>query len=96
MTYNDPKLTRRMIPTLERLIGAESVLELPAITVSEDFAEYQLVIPGMYFSIGVNAPGVTAGEAAMNHSPLFFVNEDALQIGVRALSGLAWDFLNQE
>lgn len=46
--------------------------------------------------LGVNAPGVAFGEAASNHSPYFYVNEDALQIGVRALASLAVDYLERE
>lgn len=96
VTFNDPELTQRMVPTLIRILGSDAVREENPATVSEDFSEYQQVIPGMYFFLGVNAPGVAFGEAPMNHSPFFFVNEDALVPGVRALAGLAWDFLNSE
>ncbi len=33
-------------------------------------------------------------EAASNHSPFFYANEDALIVGVRAMVGMAWDYLN--
>jgi amidohydrolase len=36
---------------------------------------------------------VSEEEAAPNHSPHFFVDEGALPLGVRALAGLAVDFL---
>ena len=60
---------------------------------AEDFAYFQQEVPGMYFLLGVNAEGVDAGEAAPNHSPQFHVNEGALVTGVRALTGLAIDYL---
>jgi amidohydrolase len=50
----------------------------------------------MYFFLGINASGVESGEAAMNHSPQFFVNEEALTIGVRSLTTLALDYLYGE
>lgn len=46
--------------------------------------------------LGVNAPGVAFGEAASNHSPYFYVNEDALEIGVRAMATLAVDYLERQ
>ncbi|MCA1798746.1 MAG: amidohydrolase [Xanthomonadaceae bacterium] len=94
VTWNDPALTRRMVPTLVWAAGAERVSEGRAQTVAEDFAYFQEKIPGMYFLLGVNAAGVAAGEAAPNHSPEFHVNEDALITGVRALVGLAVDYLD--
>ena len=51
-------------------------------------------IPGLYAFLGINRPGVPAGQAADNHSPLFFVNEDALGTGVRTLVMLAMDYLD--
>ncbi len=92
VTYNDPELTRRMLPTLEWAAGEERVVEAPRITGAEDFAFFQERIPGLYFFLGVNKEGVGFGEAAPNHSPFFFANEDALIVGVRALAGLVVDY----
>jgi len=92
VTYNDPKLTAMMVPTLRR-VAASGLIEVPPITPSEDFSYFQQKIPGLYFFLGVNADGVSTGEAAPNHSPLFYVNEDALPLGVYALSSLVIDYL---
>ncbi len=92
VTWNDPALTKRMLPTLE-WAAAGNVFESPPIMGSEDFAFFQEKIPGVYFSLGVNKEGVSPAEAAPNHSPLFYANEDALIVGVRAMAGMAWDFL---
>ena len=92
VTYNDPKLTAMMLPTLRR-VAASGLIEVPPITPSEDFSYFQQKIPGLYFFLGVNANGVSTGEAAPNHSPLFYVNEDALPLGVYALSSLVIDYL---
>lgn len=95
VTYNQPELTAKMLPTLGWAAGDPAkVIEVPPITGAEDFAFYQEEIPGFYFFLGVNKEGVGAYQAAPNHSPLFFANEDALIVGVRAMAGLAWDYLS--
>ena len=92
VTYNDPKLTAKMAPALRRVAGA-GLIEVPPITPSEDFSVFQQKIPDLYFFLGVNAEGVDTEEAAPNHSPLFYINEEALPIGVHVLSSLVIDYL---
>lgn len=93
VTANDPALTARMIPTLQRVAGAANVSEQPRTTTAEDFSRYALKVPALMISLGVTAPGRDPGTAAANHSPLFEADESALPIGVRLMSGLALDFL---
>ena len=91
VTVNDPALTRRMVPTLERV--APRVLEALPRTGAEDFSFYAQRIPGLYIWLGVRSPEVAPEDAAPNHSPRFFVDEGALPLGVRALAHLALDYL---
>ena len=91
VTYNDPELTRLMAPSLRRVAGPLAQ-EVPPIMPSEDFSYFQEKIPGLYFFLGVNKEGVDPGEAAPNHSPYYFVNEDALIVGMRAMASLAVDY----
>jgi len=93
VTYNDPDLTARMLPTLKAAAGEHGLYEGELVMGAEDFAYFAQKIPGLYVFLGVNREGVAPEEAAPNHSPLFFANEDALIVGVRALSGLAVDYL---
>ena len=92
VTFNDPTLTQRMLPTLQWAAGAENVFEARPITGSEDFSYFQEKIPGLYVGLGINRAGVGRWLAPPNHSPKFFVNEDALIVGVRALVGFAVDY----
>ena len=94
VTYNDPELTEQMLPTLKWAAGDDKVAEMTPIMVAEDFSFYQERIPGFFFILGVNKEGVEPWEAASNHSPFFYANEDALIVGVRAMVGMAWDYLN--
>lgn len=92
VTGNDPELLSRMMPTLDWAAGPDSVAEHPLITGAEDFSYFQKRIPGLYLMLGINKEGVAAGQAAPNHSPHFHVNEDALIVGVRTMTGLALDY----
>jgi amidohydrolase len=94
VTFNDPELTQQAVPVLQNIAGIQRVIETGPIMGSEDFAFFQQEIPGFYFVLGVNKAGVDFGAAAPNHSPYFYVNEDALKIGVESLSALAINFLN--
>jgi amidohydrolase len=93
ITYNDPDLTRRMVPTLERVAGPGNASPSPPATGAEDFSYYQGEIPGLYFFLGVIPDSVPLQQAYRNHSPYFFADEAALPLGVRALAHLAVDFL---
>jgi len=93
ITYNDPDLTQRMVPTLERVAGPGKASQSPPATGAEDFSYFQQEVPGLYFFLGVIPDSVPLTEAAPNHSPYFFADEAALPLGVRALAHLAVDFL---
>ncbi|MEK6373393.1 MAG: amidohydrolase [Acidobacteriota bacterium] len=91
ITYNDPPLTEAMVPTLRKLTGEVKVVN--AVLGAEDFSFFQQKVPGLFIWIGTRPKNQTAEEAPSNHSPLFFVDESGLALGVRALSHLAADYL---
>jgi amidohydrolase len=93
VTVNDPTLTARMLPTLQRVAGPERVTEIPPATWSEDFSRFEEKVPGMFFNLGVTPDSIDPAKAAPNHSPLFFADEAAFPTGVRALANLAVDYL---
>lgn len=93
VTTNDPALTERMVSTLRRVAGADNVRVGPLTGTAEDFSFYQQKVPGMFFFLGVTPPGVDPKTAPQNHSPLFFADESALPVGVRALTNLALDYM---
>jgi amidohydrolase len=91
VTVNDPALTKRMLPTLERVAPGQ-VREIPKTTGAEDFSLFANRAPGLFVIVGVTPPDQMA-TAASNHSPRFFVDEAALPTGARALAHLAADYL---
>ena len=95
VTYNDPDLTTESLVSLRRVVGEDGLIEIPPLMVAEDFSFFAREARGFLFQLGINAPGVGYGEAASNHSPHFYVNEEALEIGVRALATLAVDYMRR-
>jgi amidohydrolase len=94
VVYNDPALTRRMSAVLTGIAGAANTHELPFVTGSEDFGHFAQQVPGFYFVLGVTPPGKNPATAPSNHSPLFFLDEDGMSLGVHALAQLALSYLS--
>jgi amidohydrolase len=93
VVVNDVELTRRMLPSLERVAGPGRVVEMPHVTGAEDFAFYGREVPALFFFVGVTPAGQDPIKAPSNHSPLFFLDESGLEIGLRAMLGVAVDYL---
>ena len=93
VTINDRALTERMAPTLKRVAGADRVRIGPLTGTSEDFSFFQQKVPGMFFFLGVTPKDQDPKTVPQNHSPLFFADESALPVGVRALTNLAIDYM---
>lgn len=94
VTRNDSALTYRATPTLQWAAGNAGVGTAGLWTASEDFSFFQDKVPGVYFNLGITSTDKDWRTVPTNHSPLFFVDEGALPTGVRAMAGLAVDFLN--
>ncbi len=93
VTYNDPRLSADMVPTLRKVYGIDRVFVSGRVTGAEDFAFYQQEVPGFFFYIGARPLDIPPHQAIPNHSPHFYVDEDALAPGVRVMSQLAMDYL---
>jgi len=88
---NDPALTARMQPTLERY-AKRAFADIPW-TPSEDFALYGRKAPSLFVFLGVTPDSIKVEDAASNHSPKFFADEAGLPYGVQVMTGLAVDYL---
>ncbi len=96
VTYNDPALTQKMLPTLNRVAGTDNVNEMDAITGAEDFSFFQKEVPGLYFFLGGKEKGLSADEAPAHHTPYFYIDESGMKLGVKVMSQLAIDYLNSK
>jgi amidohydrolase len=97
VNYNDPALTARVRASLETALGKEHVSEAPRWMASEDFPSLGLAVPApsVYFFVGATPAGVDADTAPANHSPKFFLDEGALDVGTRAMLQAVLDFLDK-
>jgi amidohydrolase len=93
VTINDPALTEKMAPTLRRVAGADNVRVGPLTGTAEDFSFFQQKVPGLFFFLGVTPLDRDPATVPQNHSPLFYADESALPVGVRALANLALDYM---
>jgi amidohydrolase len=93
VTVNDPALTQRMLPTLQRVAGPGNVMVSDRVTGAEDFSFFGQKAPGLFVRLGGSPKGTDMSRVAFNHSPRFYVDESALLLGVRTLTHLAVDYL---
>jgi amidohydrolase len=96
VTVNHPALTARVVPSLETAVGADNVVEMGLIMGAEDFSLFAREVPGFFFFVGSTPQGKDAATAPSNHSPEFFLDEGALQVGTRAMLQVALDYLQQQ
>lgn len=95
VTYNDPELTQRMVPTLQQMAGEEQVILSDAITGAEDFSFFQKEIPGFYYFVGGMPKGMKPADAAPHHTPDFYIEEEGMKLGVKSLAALTFDYMLQ-
>ena len=93
ITYNNPSLTEKMVPTLEQVAGKDNVNLAPATTGAEDFSYYQNKIPGLYFFLGGMPKGKIAADTAGHHTPDFYIDEGGFVLGMKAMANLALDYM---
>ncbi|MEX0662704.1 MAG: amidohydrolase [Balneolaceae bacterium] len=95
VTYNDPDLTAKMAPTLERVVGTENTNLVNAVTGAEDFSFFQKEVPGFYFFVGGMPADMNREDAAPHHTPDFYIEEEGMKTGVRAMANLTIDYMLQ-
>ncbi|MDG2475615.1 MAG: amidohydrolase [Flavobacteriaceae bacterium] len=95
ITYNDPKLMEKMLPSLKNSAGKNNVILNNAKTLAEDYAYYLNEVPGFMFELG----GYNINEqrkAPPHHTPDFFIDDNSMLLGVKVMTNLALDFLGSE
>ncbi|RNC86408.1 MAG: amidohydrolase [Winogradskyella sp.] len=95
ITYNDPELTDRMLPSLRKVAGDKNVVLMKATTGGEDFSYFQEVVPGLYFFLGGMSPEDESKGAFPHHTPDFIIDESGMLLGVEAFTQLVFDYLNE-
>lgn len=93
VTYNDPKLTARMAPSLQRTVGIGNINITSPVTMAEDFSFYQERIPGLFFFLGAYPADMKLSKMPVHHTADFMIDEKAFVTGVRAMLHLATDYM---
>ncbi len=96
VTFNDPTLSKSMIPSLYKAAGEEKVLVVKARTGAEDFAYFANEVPSFYWFVGGMAKGTDVFNAPPHHTPDFYIDELGLKTGVKAMVNVAMDYLSNQ
>jgi amidohydrolase len=93
VTYNDPALTEKMIPSLKKAAGADNVKTINAVTGAEDFSYYQKKVPGLFVFVGAMPADADPDKVASHHTPDFFIDEKGFLTGIKTLVDLTVDYM---
>lgn len=93
VTFNDPALTEKMAPSLERAAGKEKTIRINASTGAEDFSFFQQKVPGLFFFVGALPPGQDPAKAPSHHTPDFMIDEKGFITGIKAMLNVTTDYM---
>jgi amidohydrolase len=94
VTYNTPELVKKMIPTLEKTLGATNVIDAEWVTGAEDFSYYGTKAPAFFFFLGGMPKGQNSSQAPPHHTADFYVDNSGMPAGVKSLCNLVVDYLS--
>jgi len=93
-TVNDPALTEMIMPALRAAAGEDRVHPATPVTGAEDFSFISQEVPGVYIRLGGRPLDVAEEDAPDHHTPDFYIDDSQLDVGVRAMMGMALEFLH--
>ncbi len=93
VTYNDPTLTQKMVPSLNRAAGKDKVQLIQAVTMAEDFSFFQEKVPGLFVFLGGYPADMKLEKAPVHHTADFMLDEKSFVTGVKALVNLTMDYM---
>jgi hippurate hydrolase len=103
-TYNDPQLTERLAASFTKALGADNVVRLQPVMMSEDFGYFSLdqKIPAVQFTLGAVDPARVKQSKEMGtplpslHSALFQpLPEPTLRTGIKAMTAAVLDLMKK-
>ena len=92
ITYNDPALVKKMLPSLQKTAGEENVSWMDAMTGAEDFSFFGAKVPSFFFFLGGMKKGQDPHTAFPHHTPDFYIDESGFKLGVKAFCNLVLDY----
>lgn len=95
VTYNDPKLTRQMLPSLKKATN-NNAIEMKPVMGAEDFSFFGDKVPALYFYLGGLPKGKDPKDAAPHHTPDFYVDDAGMATGIKAFLYLVSDYMTSQ
>lgn len=92
ITYNNPELVKKMLPSLQKAAGEENVLPMDAMTGSEDFSFFGDKVPSFFFFLGGMKKGQDPKTTFPHHTPDFYIDEGGFKTGIKAFCQLVIDY----
>ncbi len=92
VTYNDPGLVEKMLPSLQTATGKSNVRPMNWVTGAEDFSYYGTKAPAFFFYFGGMPRGNDPKLAPPHHTPDFMIDDSRLFVGVKTFCQLVFDY----
>lgn len=96
VTYNDPKLLNKLIPSLERATGSGKVKPREWVTGAEDFSFYGTKAPAVFLYLGGMPKGNDPSKAPPHHTADFYVDNSGMPTGIRAFCSMVLDLMQTQ
>ncbi len=93
VTYNDPALLKRVLPSLEKVCGTEKVKPRDWVTGAEDFSYYGTKAPAVFLYLGGMPKGGDPMKAPPHHTADFYVDNSGMPTGIRAFCSMVLDIM---
>jgi amidohydrolase len=94
VTYNDPAITRLLMPTVAATAGEDNINLIRAITGAEDFSFFAQQVPGLFIFLGGMDPAMNPAEVGGHHTPTFQIDDRSMKLGVELYTNIALDYLS--
>jgi amidohydrolase len=91
VTVNDNAMTDLVMRVAYSIVGRTNVIEIAPSMASEDMSFYLKDVPGCFFFVGAGSSDPALNQP--HHNPYFTLDERALGTGVRMLSTVAVEYL---
>lgn len=91
VTYNNPELLKKIIPSLEKATAPENVKPREWVTGAEDFSYYGTKAPAVFLYLGGMPKGNDPAKAPPHHTADFYVDNSGMPTGIRAFCSMVLD-----
>jgi amidohydrolase len=93
VTVNDDALTARMLPVMQRVLGADKVDLREPKTGAEDFSYFAQKVPGLMVFVGAVPDGMNSGG---HHTPTFYADDQTVPVAMRLMTAMVLEGLKPQ